>query len=45
MTDIEIKMISIKIVIFVKLNFLGVFLKYLTAEKIAIKASPIINNK
>jgi hypothetical protein len=43
--DIEIKMINTKIVIFVELGFLGVFLKYLIAEKIAIKAIPIINNR
>jgi hypothetical protein len=38
-------MINTKIVIFVELGFLGVFLKYLIAEKKAIKAIPIINNR
>ncbi|EEM37511.1 hypothetical protein bthur0004_66920 [Bacillus thuringiensis serovar sotto str. T04001] len=38
-------MINTKIVIFVELGFLGVLLKYLIAEKIAIKAIPIINNR
>lgn len=45
MADIEIKMINMKIVIFVELGFLGGGLKYLIAVNIAMRAIPIINNR
>ncbi|WP_243707123.1 hypothetical protein [Bacillus thuringiensis] len=37
-------MINTKIVIFVELGFLGVFLKYLISKKIAINAIPMREN-